>query len=57
MNFFSGYKTYILGLAAIIYAITGWFIGNLDQATAMQAFWAGLTAMTLRSGITAETKK
>lgn len=51
MDFLSGKKTYILVVAAVLYAITGYFLGNFDANTAMQMIWAALTAAGLRAGI------
>ena len=46
-----GRKTYLLSLAALLYAVSGWYIGQIDQATALNMVWAALTAAALRAGI------
>jgi hypothetical protein len=52
ITWLKGKKTYILGLAAIVYAITGYYTGNLDSQTAMAVAWAAMQTMALRAGIT-----
>jgi uncharacterized membrane protein len=54
MQFLKGYKTYILGTLAIVYAIIGFALGFFDSVTALGIIFAGLTAMGLRNGITTE---
>lgn len=51
VDYLKGRKTYILGIFAIIYGITGYYIGQLDSTIAFQFIWGGFTAMTLRGGI------
>ena len=51
IKYFEGKKTYILGFSAILFGITGWITGSLDQQTALQTIWAGVISMTLRAGI------
>lgn len=46
-----GKKAYFLGLLAIIYALSGFYLGKFDQITAFNMIWAGLTAIALRAGI------
>jgi hypothetical protein len=51
IQWLQGKKTYLLGLAALAYAIGGYFSGHLDAQTAMDIIWASLTSMALRAGI------
>lgn len=51
IKFLQGKKTYILGLFAVLYGITGYYIGQLDSNTALQFIWGGLTSAALRAGI------
>lgn len=44
-------KTVWVSLAGIVYAIGGYFSGNLDGTTAMTAAQVGLTGWFLRLGI------
>ena len=46
-----GKKAYIMGILAIVYAVLGWFLGNIDALTAQQMIWAGLTTLAMRAGI------
>lgn len=50
----SGYKTYILAVAAIAYGLFGVFQGWLTGDQAMQIIWSGLTAAGLRAAIAAK---
>ena len=52
IDFLKGRKTYILGIFAILYGISGYYIGQLDSNTALQFIWGGLTSMAIRAGIT-----
>lgn len=47
----SGYKTYIVCAAAIIYAISGFYTGHLDVNAAFEVVLAALGAAGLRHGI------
>lgn len=51
IKFLQGKKTYILTLAAIVYALSGWYIGQFDQQTMMNMVWVALTATAMRAGI------
>lgn len=51
MNFLSGYKTYLTGVAAILTAIAGYASGTLDLGTAVQTVYGAILAMTIRNGI------
>ncbi len=48
----SGWKTYIVGVAAILTAVGAWMSGTLDPKGAIEAVWAAIMAMTIRHGIT-----
>ena len=47
-----GKKVYLLGLSAIIGAITAYMAGTVGEVEAVTAIWAALTAMAMRAGIT-----
>ena len=47
----SGSKTYIVAVAGIIYAISGFIWGGLDAQTAMAVIWTAAGLAGLRSGI------
>jgi len=51
MNLMQGYKTYILALVAVIYAIAGFYSGHIAGQDAVNMMWAALTAGALRHGI------
>lgn len=51
INWLQGKKTYLLSVAAILYAVSGWYIGQFDQHTMINMMWAALATMTLRAGI------
>lgn len=51
----TGYKTYIVCAVAIIYAVSGFYTGNLDLNTAFQVVLAALGAAGLRHGISTPT--
>lgn len=57
MQFLSGKKTYIVAGLAILAAVLGYFDGDLDIKGAVEAVFAALGTMGLRSAITAETSK
>ena len=46
-----GKKTYLLSLAGILYILSGWYIGQIDQANAIEMLWVALTAAAIRAGI------
>ncbi len=48
----SGWKTYVIGIAAVLTAIGAWMGGTLDAKSAVEAIWAAIMAMTIRHGIT-----
>jgi hypothetical protein len=41
----------ILGTLGLIYAIAGFFTGNLDPSHALAVIWASLSILGLRAGI------
>ena len=51
INWLKGKKAYLLGIAAVIYALLGVYLGKIDPATALDMVWAGLTAMAIRAGV------
>lgn len=48
----SGFKTYVVGVAAILTAVGAWMGGALDIKGMVEAVWAAVMAMTIRHGIT-----
>lgn len=46
-----GYKTYIVAVAAIVYSIAGWIIGQIDGGTAGELIFGALAAAGLRHGM------
>ena len=46
-----GKKTYIIAAATIIYAVTGYFLGYVDTAMAMQLIFSGLGIAGLRNAL------
>ena len=46
-----GYKTYIVGVGLIMYALGGWVAGKVDPTTAIQSVFVALGLMGLRNGI------
>jgi hypothetical protein len=51
MSSLSGYKTYIVCAIAIIYAVAGFYTGNLDANAAFQVVLTALGAAGIRHGI------
>ena len=49
IDYLKGKKSYILGLFAVLYGVSGYYIGQLDSNTALQFVWGGLTAMAIRA--------
>lgn len=53
----AGYKTYILGVGAILTAIGAYLGGTIDAKQLAEAIWAALIAMGIRHGVTTEINK
>lgn len=51
MESLSGYKTYMVAAAWLLYAGAGYFIGALDAVEAQRAFFEAFGLITLRLGI------
>ena len=47
----SGYKTYLIAIAGLLYAAIGYYLGYLDAAQALQFVQISLTAAGLRSAL------
>ena len=47
----NGYKTYIVAIGLIMYALGGWAAGKVDPNTAIQSVFLALGMMGLRDGI------
>lgn len=52
----NGYKTYALGILAILYAITQWLAGNTDGTAMLQIVEVALVGMGLRHGLAVAVK-
>lgn len=52
----SGYKTYIVGAASIVFALIGLFLGQLDGNAALQLIMSGAGMLALRHAITTSTQ-
>ena len=46
-----GYKTYMLGVGAIMWALGGMIAGKVDVNIAIQTILGSLTAMGIRHGV------
>ena len=46
-----GYRTYAMGTLAIIYGVSGYYLGHLEADVALNTIWAGITTLTMRSAI------
>lgn len=51
MNIGKGYLTYTLAALAVVGAISGYFLGFIEQEIAIQILWAGLAVFGLRRAI------
>lgn len=51
MNIAKGYLSYTLALLAILGGIAGWYMGTVDQGTALTMIWGGLAMFGLRRAI------
>lgn len=51
MTKLQGYKTYVMGGLAIIYGVSGYYLGHLETEIALNTIWAGITTLTMRSAI------
>lgn len=47
----AGKKTYVLGIASMLYAVTGLLIGKHDYNTTADIVQTALVSMTIRHGI------
>lgn len=57
MSKINGWKTYFLGVSAIIAAIAGYINGALDLTHMIEAIFAAVGTMTIRHGITTKTSE
>lgn len=57
MSSINGYKTYVLGVLGIVYAVAGFATGHMDANTALGIVWASLTAMAIRHGVTTSAQQ
>lgn len=51
INFLSGYKTYIVAGAMVLYALTGYYLNNMNQVQAWTIVFNALGIVGIRSGI------
>ena len=56
MKFLQGYKTYLTAIATVTGALASLATGALELGDAVQVIITAILAVTLRSGIKAETK-
>lgn len=50
-NWLIGKKTYLLGVGAVLYGVLGLLLGYSTLDESKNYIWSGLTAITLRAGI------
>lgn len=53
----SGYKTYVVAIAAIMTAVGAYLTGALDLKGMIEAIWTAIMAMTIRHGVTTDVSK
>jgi len=51
ISFLSGYKTYLVAFIMAVYALSGWYLKDLNQAQAMTIILNAAGLVGLRSGI------
>jgi len=51
-----GYKTYYLQALAVIYAVSGYFLGHLDGNAVLDILYTAGTITALRSALTTASK-
>lgn len=51
INILQGKRTIITGVAMIVYAVTGLFLGNIEMNTAVELIGTGAGLIFLRLGI------
>jgi len=51
LDVFAGSKTYVLGVATIVFGVAGWITGGLPQSEAIVAILAGLGLITGRRAV------
>lgn len=51
LNWLKGKKTYILVALGVVYAVSGYYTGNLDGQAALEIIWVALMGGTVRAGI------
>ncbi len=51
-----GKKTYVVAIGAIVAALVAWSQGTMDTMQLVEAGVAAVLAMTIRAGVTTETK-
>ncbi len=51
MSNLNGLKTYIVAAAGVLYAVTGFFLGNIDANTAVQILVTSLGLAAVRHGV------
>ena len=51
LNFLAGKKTYIVAFLLVVYAVTGYFTGNLELSKALELLGWGSLGATLRKAI------
>lgn len=51
MQALDGAKTYIVAAATVLFALTGWFIGQVDGGVAAEMVLNAIMAATIRHGV------
>ena len=51
MNIAKGYLTYTLAGLAVLGGLAGWYMGTIDQNTALGMIWGGLSVFGIRRAI------
>lgn len=55
-KFLSGYKTLIVGVAMIVYAVSGWALGYVEPQHAWEVILAALAVLGLRDAVRKASK-
>ena len=53
MGIGQGYLTYTMAAIAVIWGLIGWYMQWIEQTTALEIIWGGLTVFGIRRAIKA----
>lgn len=56
-NFLAGYKSYLTAAAAVLTALVGYAVGELELAGLVTAIFAAVGLASLRAGVTTEANR